>query len=181
VGASQVSLLADDAEARLTQAAGGQTRVLKVTGEGTRDVTEVYAKAFADQHPNFVDVGNPAYAARLGPTWHPIEDGFRWAPRSATVRLAGPASHDAKLRVTGYAPAAVLAGGPATLVLRLGSVMVGRAAISKPDEAFSLDFPLPPRAAGQESIEILIETQSSFHPAGDTRDLGMVFGTFSVQ
>jgi hypothetical protein len=83
--------------------------------------------------------------------------------------------------VTGYAPAPVLAGGPATLIFRLGSVLVGRATISKPDAAFSLDFPLPTQAAGQENIEISIETQSSFHPAGDTRDLGMVFGTFSVQ
>ncbi len=181
VGASRISLLPDDAEAFPTQAASGQARVLKVTADGTRDVTESYVKAFADQHSNFVDVGNPAYAARLGPTWQPIENGFRWAPRSATVRIAGPASRDGKLHVTGYAPAPVLAGGPATLVFRLGSVMVGRATISKPDEAFSFDFPLPPQAAGQENLEFSIETQSSFHPAGDTRDLGMVFGTFRVQ
>jgi hypothetical protein len=181
VGAARVSILPDDADALLQQVASSQARVLKLTGDGTRDVTEAYVKAFADRRPNFVDVGNPAYAARLGPTWYPIENGFRWAPRSATVRMAGPASRDGNLHVTGYAPAPVLAGGPAILIFRRGSVVVGRATISKPDEAFSLDFPLPPQAAGQESIEISIETQSSFHPAGDTRDLGMVFGTFSVR
>ncbi len=129
VGAPQVSLLPDGAEALPAQVASGQARVLKVTGDGTRDVTEAY----------FVDVGNPAYAGRLGPTWYPIENGFRWAPKTATVRVAGPPARGGKLHVTGFAP------GPGTLVFRVGSALIGyRATISKPGEAFALDFPLPP-------------------------------------
>jgi hypothetical protein len=181
VGAPQVWLLADDAEALPAQVVSGRVRVLNVTGGETHDVTEAYIKTFADQRRNYVDVGNPAYATRLGPTWYPIENGYRWAPRFATLRIAGPSSRDGKLHVTGYAPAPVLAGGPATLVFRVGSVILGRATISKPGGDFSLDIPLPPQPAGQETVEISIETQSKFHPVGDGRDLGMVFGTFTVQ
>ena len=91
VGAPRVSLLPDGAEALPAQAASGQVRVLKVTGNEARDVTEAYAETGADRRPNFVDVGNPAYARRLGPTWYPIENGFRWAPkvRDAAHRGAG--------------------------------------------------------------------------------------------
>lgn len=186
VSADRVWLMPDVSSDKLfAQVESGQARVLDVTRAGTRDATQsfedAYEQAQVDAHPNFVDVGNPAYAARLGPTWYAPENGFRWAPKSAAVSIGGPASKNEILDVTGFAPAALLTAGPVTLLFRANSIEIGRATISKPGEPFALEFPLPGPTVGQKTIEISIETNRTFRPAGENRDLGMVFGTFTVR
>jgi hypothetical protein len=49
--------------------------------------------------------------------------------------------------------------------------------LSKPDEQFSLTFPAP----SQSPLEITIEVSRTLRPTGDTRELGMVFGTFALR
>lgn len=179
VGADRVWLMREvPSEKLFAEVESGQARVLEVAGGETRDVTQTYE---LDQHLNFVDVGNPAYATRLGPTWYSPENGFRWAPKSASVYVGGPASKEEELHVTGFAPAPLLAAGPATLIFRADGTEIGRATISKAGESFTLEFPLPAKTIGQKSVEISVESSRTFHPAGDTRDLGMVFGTFAVR
>lgn len=179
IGADRVWLMPDLPSGELfSQVQSGHARVLDVAGDVTRDVTPAYA---LDQHPNFVDVGNPAYAARLGSTWYPPENGFRWMPKSASVYLAGPATADEKLSVTGFAPAPLLASGATTLLFRADGIEIGRATISQPGEAFALEFALPAKTIGQKSVEISVETSRTFRPPGENRDLGMVFGTFTVR
>ena len=163
----------------------GQARVLDAASGGARDVTQQYeivARAeFLATHRNFVDVGDPVYTARLGPTWHSIENGFRWMPKTATIQLSGPASADEKLHVTGYAPAVALASGPVTLRFQAAGHGIGSATLRTPAAKFALEFPLPADLVGQYAVEISVEANKVFRVPGDGRELGMVFGTFSIR
>lgn len=128
-----------------------------------------------------VNVGDPALAARLGPTWYGIEGGFRWMPKSATVQLGGPGEPGERLYVAGYAPAAVVAKGPVTLTFRAAGRLLGRATLRKPDDRFSLDFPLPDELVGQYAVQVEVEVDHVLKLPGDARDLGMIFGTFAIR
>lgn len=162
----------------------GQARVLNVSGGEPRDVTRNYETILRSdplaRRREFVDAGDPLYGSALGTSWYPAEQGFRWMPRRATVKLSGPMSGSEKLYITGYAPAAVLAGGPVTLQVSAAGKDLGTARISRPDQQFSLEFSLPPALTGREFIEIAIEVDKVLKPAGEIRELGMVFGTFGI-
>ena len=97
----------------------GEARVLDLSLGESRDVTKAVETALrADplaRRREFVDVGDPVYAPLLGPTWYPAENGYRWMPKTATVKLSGPSSPSQKLHVTGFAHSSLLAGGPVTL------------------------------------------------------------------
>ncbi len=160
-----------------------QARVLEVTAGAPLDVTDRFdaaLSAFMASHRSFVNVGDPAYASYLGPGWYQIENGFRWMAQSATVQLAGPTSPAARLYVTGYGAAAALAAGPVTLRFRANGEDLGSTTVSRPDQKFAADFPLPAKLVDQHAMEVSIEASRSFRPAGDSRDLAMIFGTFSV-
>jgi hypothetical protein len=164
----------------------GNARMLNVGAEGaTVDVTDRFRAAaraqYLAEHRNFVDVGDPAYASRLGPTWHPAENGFRWMPKTATLQIAGPASKGAKLYVTGYAAPAALANGPVTLRFRAAGQPIGSATLDQPGQRFALDFALPETLVGRETIEIAIEVSRTFFAPNDPRELGMIFGTFEMK
>jgi hypothetical protein len=163
----------------------GQTRVLQIADGPPRDIThtfEAIARAeFLAQHRDFVDVGQPVYAADLGPTWHRIENGFRWMGKTATLQLAGPSSTGQKLTVTGYGPSAAFASGPVSLRFRASGVELGTAQVSQPGRPFQCVFALPDKLVGAYAIEISIEAGKTFREPGDGRDLGMAFGTFAVR
>jgi len=159
--------------------------VLAVSKDAAQDVTRSYETVLrADPHVSrhdSVDAGDPNDAAFFGPEWHPAEQGFRWMPRRATVKLSGPLSQSQKLYVTGYAPAAVIAGGPVTLNFRVEGIDVGSKTLSQPNQQFSISFALPAQLTGREAIEIAIEASKVFRPPGDNRELAMVFGTFAIR
>src|ERR1022692_1152099 len=67
--------------------AQGHARVLELTADGARDITP----AMQSPPPRLVDVGDPLQGSQLGPSWYPPENGFRWAPGSATVRIQASA------------------------------------------------------------------------------------------
>jgi hypothetical protein len=162
----------------------GRARVLEIGDGAPRDITnsfDVVLKAeFLATTRSFVDVGQPSYASRLGPSWHKIENGYRWMPRSASVQLGGPMSAGERLYVTGYAPASALASGPVTLRIRANGQEIGTAAVSRPDLKFNFDFALPDKLIGEYAMQVEIEAGKTFRPANDDRELGMIFGTFSV-
>jgi hypothetical protein len=162
----------------------GQAAVFQVANDRMRDITPLYQAVLrADPRAtrrDLVDVGDPFYAGQLGSTWYTAENGFRWMPRTATVTLSGPESASAKLYVTGYAPAAVVAPGPLTLQFRASGRELG-SRILRSEEQFTFEFPLPPELVGQRDIEIAIEASHVVHTAADARDFGVVFGTFSIK
>jgi len=163
----------------------GEMRVLSVNGQECFDITDRFRTVtranFVAEHHNFVDVGNPAYATRIGPTWHAAENGFRWMPKIATLQIAGPQSAGEKLYVTGYAAPPALAAGFVTLRFQAAGQPIGSATLEKSGEKFALSFPLPASLVGQSSIELAIEVSRTFHAPNDLRELGMIFGTFEVR
>jgi hypothetical protein len=164
--------------------ARGKARVLAISGDRVADSTRAYAavlRARVQPRRNFVDAGDPNYAAQLGDTWFPPEGGARWMPASATVKLSGIDPAAQKFYVTGYAPAPLIASGPITLTFRSNGQEIGSAVIRKTDDRFSLVFPLPGALVGQSSVEISIHASKSLRFPGDERDLSMVFGTFSIR
>lgn len=163
----------------------GQARVLAVGVHELRDVTadeiaRLRAEGTHARYP-FVDVSDPAYAARLGDGWYTPEPGYRWMGKTATVEMSGSASAAPKLRVTGFAPALALASGPVTVRFRSGSREIGSAMVSQPDQMFSLEFPLPPELARQDDLAITIDVSKMFRAPGDPRDLGLPFKSFEVR
>lgn len=162
----------------------GGARVLSVASAEPRDVTRAFETVLrADplaRRRDFVDVADPFYSSLLGPTWYPAEKGFRWMPKTATVKLSGPISPSQRLYVTGYAPGAVLAAGTVTLHFTAAGLDLGSVTLRRPNEPFSLNFALPPELVGRDFIEITVEVDKPYRPPGEIRDLGMVFGTFGI-
>lgn len=162
-----------------------QGYVLAVSTDGTRDITRSYEAVLrADPRASrrdFVDAGDPNDAAFLGPEWHRAENGFRWMPKLATVKLSGPESPLQKLYVTGYTPAPVVANGPVTLNFRVDGITVGSETLREANQQFSFGFALPAQLSGRPAIEIAIEASKVLHVAGDNRELAIVFGTFAIR
>lgn len=164
---------------------GNQARVLDISSDGVRDITRAYQLVLAADprttRIDSVDAGDPNAAQSFGPTWFQPEDGFRWMPKSATVRLSGPTSPSQRLYVTGFAPGPVLKSGPVTLTVRADGHELGRQAIRNPESKFAFDFPLPADLTGRQWLEVSLELDKVLRPPNDNRALGMVFGTFSVR
>ena len=160
-----------------------QARVVRLEGRELRDVTGSFlARARkASTHPEIVAVADPLYQSRLGPTWYPIEQNFRWMPKTATVRIAGPRSAGQTLEVTGYCPASVLSQGPLAVSFRGDGIAIGSVTLNQPDQHFDLTFPLPDQLVGRPLIELEIEVSRTIRVAPDPRDLGLVFQTFTIK
>ena len=159
-------------------------RVFRVEPRELLDITHGYETVLlADPRAtriDFVDAGDASYAAQLGPTWYAAEKGSRWMPRSATLRMSGPAQAGARLYVTGYVPPAIVAAGPVTLTFTAAERNIGAGNIST-DGNFHFDFLLPDALVGVKEIEIGIEASRVVRPASDPRDFGAVFGTFAIR
>jgi hypothetical protein len=159
--------------------------VFAVEQEGVEDITDGYrsiaAAQYAAAHKDFVDVGQPMYEDRLGPGWYPVENGFRWIAKSASVTMAGPQSASQRLLISGYCPGAVVEKGPLELRVLVNGAKVGSKAFMSPGERFALDLPVPVPVAGQASITVTVEVDHTMTVPSDTRALGLIFGTFRIK
>lgn len=162
-----------------------KARVLSVSRDGVVDVTRSYGAILSSgvqrSRHDFVNAGDVAYANQMGPTWYKPESGNAWMPKTATVHLYEIQTGAQKLFVTGYASPDVVAAGPVTMRLKGNAQNIGVATIRKPAGPFSFSFPLPPVLRGKEDVTVEVELSKVVHPAGDDRDLGMVFGTFAIR
>jgi hypothetical protein len=169
----------------LSMIAHNQARVLGVSNDGVRDITRGYQLVLrADPRATRIDAldaGDPNAAESFGPTWFPPEGGFRWMPKSATVRLSAPNAPSQRLYLTGFAPGAVLKSGRVTMTVLAGGHELGQAVIRDPNTQFAFDFPLPADLVGKVSVEITVELDKVLRAPSDNRELGMVFGTFSIR
>jgi len=163
----------------------GEAVVYALDGRRLRDVTPEYFAAvsaeFTASHPDFVDLGDPLYQSRLGPTWYQPEKDFRWMPKSATLKIGGPKQAGQVLEVTGYCPAAVVAEAPQEVSLRADGIPFGKATLKDPDKRFTLDFPLPNELVGKPTIVISIQLSHSIRAGEDKRPLGLIFATFTIK
>lgn len=163
----------------------GRGVVFYLEGRRLRDVTPQYLKAvaadYADRHPDFIDVSDPMFQNRLGPTWYPAERGYRWMPKVATLKIHGPTKNGQILEASGYCPAAVLAQGPLQVSFRADGAALGTATLTQPDQLFALKFPWPAALIGRPTVELEIEVSRTLQPPGENRPLGLVFTTFTIK
>jgi hypothetical protein len=164
--------------------AAGTAVVYTVSQDKLRNITAVYTsmapRTLARNLARRVDVAQPLLADQLGPSWHPIENGFRWMPRRATVRLGGPRLPGEQLLVEGFYPEEQLAKGPPTVTVRVDGQTLGQRSIEQPG-TFEWQFPLPERLRDRESVEVEVEISRVFVPEGDGRELGAAFGVFAIR
>jgi multidrug transporter EmrE-like cation transporter len=172
----------DDAVPLLRNGHGG---VFDLEGRSLRDITQQYLKTvaaeYAERHPDFIDISDPMFQNRLGPTWYPAERGYRWMPKRATLKIHGPTKQGQVLEASGYCPAAVLAQGPLQVSFRTDGIALGTSTLTQPDQLFALKFPWPAEFVGRPMVELEIEVSRTLEPPGETRPLGLVFTTFTIK
>lgn len=163
----------------------GQAIVLGLEGRQLRDVSNVYQKQKArgldGREVDWVNVADAKYADRLGDGWYPAENGFRWMTQKATLIMERPKKTGQTLKITGYCPAVLVAKGPVQASFRAGNVAIGTANLKTPNEAFELQFNLPPELVGSSTMDVEITVSRTITVAGDTRSLGLIFGTLALQ
>jgi hypothetical protein len=159
--------------------------VLAVSDQRLTDVTAAYSAVARTQYTpvelSRIDVGQPGAALKLGPTWYPVESGFRWMPDAATLRMVGPHSPSERLHVSGYTPADIVAKGPVRLTVSVDSREIGAVTITKPDAPFEFDFPLPAQSTGKSAVEVGLHVDHTTALPGDPRKLGLIFGVFEIK
>ena len=162
-----------------------QGAVYALEGRNVRDITADYLRTasmdYAVRHPDFIEVSDPMFQNRLGPTWYPPERGYRWMPKTAAIRIHGPTKSGQILEANGYCPAVLLAEGPLGVSFRWDGVPLGTSAVTQPNAIFSLHFPLPDQLVGQPMLELEIEVSRTFQPQDDHRPFGLVFTTFTIR
>ena len=126
-----------------------------------------------------VDVGDPRYQGQLGPEWYAIDQGFRWMPKRASLRLPGPVTKGQKLTVSGYCPAVQVARGPLRMTVSVDGAVLPAVRIDKGDAPFSFEFPLHENVRPQ--IEVQVEVERTFSTTADRRNLGLAFGAFEIR
>jgi hypothetical protein len=165
----------DPTEARELLAAN-QAAVYDFDDGQVRDITVEYRRQ-SQVLAKRVNAGDDSSANQLGPTWYPIEGGFRWMPKRATVRLMGPGTAAEKLYVSGYLPANAVASA---MNVKVDGENLHVVRLDKSHPQFQFVFDLPASLTGKPVIEVEIELDKTFRPPNDKRDLGAVFGSLEI-
>ncbi len=153
-------------------------------GDRLVNITRSYAKTMGkhlENSPQYTaNAGNPLDAHLFGDSWYGIEDGWRWMPRRATLRLRGPDAPGKKLRIQGFCPRRQVLAGPLSLFVTVDGVRLAPLKITSGDAQFTFDCPLPASAVGKAEMEITLESERVFLSESDNRELSLVFGTFEI-
>ena len=161
----------------------GKTIVLSIAGDRVSDATNRYRNVilpqYAQSRPRSINLGEAAYASLLGEGWWPIEGKFRWMAKTATLRI-GAEPADRRVRVTGFCPETVIAQGPVTLTVAAGSTVLGSRRFTNVD-AFDWRLDLPPGLVRDGWLDLRLSVDRATHAPGDKRDLGLIWGTVSLQ
>lgn len=135
--------------------------------------------------PLRIDVADPLAADRLGPEWYARESGFRWMPRTASLRMPRPPAAGQKLYVTALCPAAQLEKGPLEMTLTVDGARLPAVQFTKGNVETTFVFALPPglegAPAGKSDIDIQVEVSRTVRVGSDQRDLGLAFGRFEIR
>ena len=133
-----------------------------------------------DREPSRVDVANPLLAYLLGPEWFPVESGFRWMPRRATVRLGGPRSAKDQLVLEGSCPDLQLKAGLLHLSVTADEIPLANIEFGIRDGAFRRTVALPPSLIGRSVVTVGLQVDRVIRDPGG-RELGLVFGTIAIE
>ena len=161
-----------------------QALVYSVAGDHLRNITRTYGVAarlsLQPGEPRRIDAGNPLFAYLLGPEWLPIDNGFRWMPKRATLRLAGPGTAKDQLFLEGICPLEKLGGGSVHLEVSVDGIPLKGTNISDPESSFHRLFKLPPELIGRPVVEVAIQTDRLVRTSSQG-ELGLAFGKIAIR
>jgi len=162
-----------------------QIVVYQVGGRRLKAITAAYTNTIAQKldtnPPPLVDLGNPLFAYLLGPEWYAPEEGFRWMPRRATLRMAGPRSRSDRLYLNGFCPPAELQAAPMAFRVWLDEMPLGEFLLKTADSPFHVSLALPNQSVGNRQVEIAVEAGRTFRAGQDRRELSLAFWSFEIR
>ena len=134
------------------------------------------------QGPLRIDLGDPLAADRLGPGWYPLESGFRWMPRTASLRMPGPRTAGQRLYRDRHLPGGASARWAARDDRDRGRHAPGSRAVYERRRGRHVRLcRCPPKTTGKSEIGITVELSRTVRIGADTRDLGLAFGRFEIK
>jgi hypothetical protein len=160
----------------------GRAAVFSVAGQ-PEDTTASFLKNLAVYQAmrgaDIINVADPQAASRLGDGWYPVEGTTRWTKREASLWMESslPGQH---LSIRGFCPQQLLAAGPIELIVEVEGKPVAKHAI-KESNWFTFDVPLPEHISGKGRVNIHLRVSRAYQAPNDSRELGLLFATFSVQ
>jgi hypothetical protein len=95
--------------------------------------------------------------------------------------MPGPRTAGQRLYLTAICPAAQVKNGPLETTLTVDGVRLAPAQFTKGNAWSTVDFALPPQAAGKSEIDITLELSRTVRIGADRRDLGLAFGQFEIK
>jgi hypothetical protein len=163
----------------------GDILVYAAGGDRLMNITEMYRQIadsrFSGRAPSKVDVGNPLMNYLLDGSWYPAEDGYRWIPKAAGLRMGGPETAAQKLHVSGYCAPVQLKSGPLVLTTEVDGQRSDPVPVPTCDQPFDLAFAVPERAVGEKQMNVRIEVNRATRYGEDARDLGVAIRTVEVR
>ena len=160
----------------------GRAVVFSVAGQPvdtTADFTKSLAVYQALHAADILNVGDPEAAPRLGDGWYPVEGTTRWTKREASLWMES-SSPDQRLYVRGYCPEPLLEAGPLDLTVEAEGQLVANFKI-KQSNWFTFDAALPAQVSGKGRVNIHLQVSRTYRAPNDSRELGLIFATFTVQ
>jgi hypothetical protein len=159
--------------------------VYAVEGRKLRNITRPYRILVDGQPPpplaRSIDVGVSLFREQLGEGWYGLEDGFRWAGKHAVVYLPGPAAAGQKLYLHGFATDSQMKLGQLHVDLTIDGRAMPTQVIAGPGSEFRLNYDLPSDLVGRQKIEVALTVDRTIQSPGETRNLGLAFGQFTIK
>ena len=163
----------------------GDALVYEIENRKLRNITRTYAAIVRAQPDpplaSFIDVGVPHFESQIGEGWYGVENGFRWSTQHAIVYLPGPSSPGQKLTVHGSAPDVQTKKGPLHFALSIDGRQQPVKTIGRDNADFHFDYDLPADLVGRPKVEVAFTLDRTVRVSTDDRNLGIVFGEFSVK
>ncbi len=154
--------------------------VYRLEGAKLRDVTREWeqgkALSLAGGLASDLRTGEPGDAGQFGEGWFPIESGNRWMGKRAMVRLGGPFTPGAKLRVSGFAPTAL---GGADLALSIDGEKVAGFALQP--GGLNLAVALPAKFLDRTELAVELGVSKTVRTGQDGRELSLVVAQIGVR
>jgi hypothetical protein len=173
------------AAATLGALAAGKAAVYDAAGPRLRNITPTYAElarqTLKPELSSRIDGGAEDFAGQLGEGWHAPDSGHRWMSKRASLRLAAPKSHPAKLFLHAYCPEPQLSSGPLHLKVFVEGSSNGPVVVNVSQSEFHAEIPIPSGLAGSGELRVTLEVDRTLSIPGDGRELGLAFGSIAVQ
>jgi len=161
----------------------GAAVVYQVGGPKLTNMTGAFrtrAQQWMSRPVRTLDVGQPYLSDLVGPEWYPIEGGFRWMPKRATLRIGGPQTASEQLYLRGYYPKEQLAKGPVQVTVSIDGQPLATQPLVLTDSDFHLTFPFKPEHTGKDWLNVTLEASRAVDEGAGGRELGLAFGIISV-